>query len=116
MIRRPPRSTLFPSTTLFRSASIRGKSYRYPTSHINPPVVHFYIGISISSVPDPCEPCSTIQLKRHLHIPVMPHNHRSHLHISNPLSPTLSIFQHSLPTRGFFSVVILLSAIQIRAE
>src|SRR5438094_6027495 len=48
MIRRPPRSTLFPYTTLFRSTVIQRKrrvrevmrtrsSIRYPTAHTTPP-------------------------------------------------------------------------------
>src|SRR3989454_9298155 len=31
MIRRPPRSTLFPYTTLFRSREVSGVNYRIPT-------------------------------------------------------------------------------------
>src|SRR3712207_7918548 len=37
MIRRPPRSTLFPYTTLFRSVSIRGSSVRRPRRRAAPP-------------------------------------------------------------------------------
>src|SRR5438034_4720651 len=33
MIRRPPRSTLFPYTTLFRSLSRPGRGSRHPRSH-----------------------------------------------------------------------------------
>src|SRR3712207_8808753 len=34
MIRRPPRSTLFPYTTLFRSARGRGRAARSPCAHL----------------------------------------------------------------------------------
>src|SRR3712207_8074221 len=37
MIRRPPRSTLFPYTTLFRSGRPRSRSRRASTCHVNPP-------------------------------------------------------------------------------
>src|SRR2546430_12389239 len=39
MIRRPPRSTLFPYTTLFRSASRSGKEKRQITPNIVPPEI-----------------------------------------------------------------------------
>src|SRR3712207_8911732 len=37
MIRRPPRSTLFPYTTLFRSLPVRGQSLLDPRPHIEQP-------------------------------------------------------------------------------
>src|SRR5256885_8459147 len=42
MIRRPPRSTLFPYTTLFRSDSFWGilSIYRHTLMHAGPPVAH----------------------------------------------------------------------------
>src|ERR1035438_423024 len=36
MIRRPPRSTLFPYTTLFRSGQKRGDDHRYPSGNLAP--------------------------------------------------------------------------------
>src|SRR5438094_4092745 len=36
MIRRPPRSTLFPYTTLFRSKIAEGQWYRYAPSYVSP--------------------------------------------------------------------------------
>src|SRR5687768_17631477 len=35
MIRRPPRSTLFPYTTLFRSALMKAKASRVPRGHVS---------------------------------------------------------------------------------
>src|SRR3712207_7867632 len=38
MIRRPPRSTLFPYTTLFRSTHLRRRQLRVPGSSGHPPI------------------------------------------------------------------------------
>src|SRR5256885_10022746 len=53
MIRRPPRSTLFPYTTLFRSADAQGNLYTGPNTEDTPAIVEataFSGGIVIAQV------------------------------------------------------------------
>src|SRR3712207_8469216 len=55
MIRRPPRSTLFPYTTLFRSLRLTGKDVGTPILHFRPPGGTAFFGPVISRQPDPDE-------------------------------------------------------------
>src|SRR5256886_5752526 len=53
MIRRPPRSTLFPYTTLFRSLDFKGRFYRFDlmTPFFNPgPIEHPRIPVYVAGV------------------------------------------------------------------
>src|SRR3712207_7762572 len=56
MIRRPPRSTLFPYTTLFRSALLSGGLYLWAKQQLESPAVHSqsnqYVEIERGSTPD----------------------------------------------------------------
>src|SRR5258708_31401034 len=58
MIRRPPRSTLFPYTTLFRSTVMVCNAPSAPTPTYSCTIVHAYDQINAGSMLDPCGPGS----------------------------------------------------------
>src|SRR3712207_7626693 len=58
MIRRPPRSTLFPYTTLFRSASLENMAYRFgrPPIEQGPAALRKQAGLGFHGPVEPQEP------------------------------------------------------------
>src|SRR5258708_29914080 len=67
MIRRPPRSTLFPYTTLFRSSQGAARSHRPHVAESNPrECSRACASVSISRPPSPCSSaCSSSRSEEH---------------------------------------------------
>src|SRR5260370_17052258 len=97
MIRRPPRSTLFPYTTLFRS--VETTSGRWPCS-----VSHFASLPVVVVLPEPCRPASshrseehTSELQSHLNLVcrlLLEKKNTTNIALS-PLSSTDTMTSHS---------------------
>src|SRR5256885_12024008 len=76
MIRRPPRSTLFPYTTLFRSGRLPGK-WRWPSSQERPCIKAWRSEEHTSELQSPCNLVCRLLLEKKkyamLRIPLRPH-------------------------------------------
>src|SRR2546422_1818102 len=70
MIRRPPRSTLFPYTTLFRSVALPVQTWEYKsdgaTRHLGPVAQDFYAAFGVG--PDDRSEEHTSELQSRLHL------------------------------------------------